>query len=83
MKEGKVICEVKFKDCLTGSKSEQQNGEQTTDLMAWTAACFGVSIDMALKQSQINHPCLPLPIDVMKYVNHLRVSACACAPAIS
>ena len=55
-----MTCEVKSKDCLTGSKSAQKNGEQTTDLVVWTSACFVISMDMALKQNQIGHPCLQL-----------------------
>ena len=50
---------------MTGPKSAQQNGEQTTDLVAWTAACFGVGMDTEEKRSrfgEIDHPRLPLPI---------------------
>ena len=43
-REGKVTGE-KSKDCLTGSESAQQNGEQKTDMVAWSAACFGVNMD--------------------------------------
>ena len=75
-----MTCEVKSKDCLTGSKSAQQNGEQASDLVAWSAACFGVSMDMALTRSQIDHPRLPLPIDVTKYVDVIYASVLACAP---
>ena len=75
-----MTCEVKSKDSLTGSKSAQQNGEQTTDLVAWTAACFGVSMDMALKRSQIDHPHLPFPIDVTKYVDVIYVSVIVRVP---
>ena len=37
-------------------------------------------MDMALKQSQINHPHLPLSIDVTKYVDIIYMSVLAHAP---